>query len=195
MATIKKVALTFDDGPNPPYTEQILNILKKESVRACFFVCGANAERHPETVKRIASEGHLVGNHTWNHRYLPTLSGTVYKETLETQALIEKVTGQKLKLFRAPWLISPFWLNNRLEREGFKIIGSGIFGDDWKGGITPEEIKEKILSSVRNRSIIILHDGFNAKGGDRSKTVKATSLIIRELKKKKYEFVKPAEIE
>lgn len=77
MSTAKKVALTFDDGPNPPYTNQVLDILKKEGIKGTFFVCGANVKRHPEIVKKIALEGHLVGNHTYNHRYVKTRLGMI----------------------------------------------------------------------------------------------------------------------
>lgn len=189
--SLKKVALTFDDGPNPPYTNQILDILNKEDIKATFFVCGANIKRHPETIVRIAKEGHLVGNHTYNHRYVLTRLGLIYKETLETQKLIEELTDQKEKLFRSPWLLAPFWLNNRLRNDGFKIFG-GVWGNDWETKITPQKIADRIVSQVKNGSIIILHDGQETKAGaDRSKTVEALSKIITELKNQDYQFVSP----
>lgn len=190
---IKKVALTFDDGPNPPYTDKILDILKREDIKATFFVCGANIKRHPDLVKKIASEGHQIGNHTYNHSFLPTLLGLVLKETLKTQTLIEELTAQKLKLFRSPFLIAPFWLKNKLKKMGYAILG-GIVGNDWQEKITADQIAQKILSQTSDKSIIILHDGNGTKNADRSKTVAALIKIIAALKAQKIEFVQINEI-
>ncbi len=180
--------LTFDDGPNPPYTSLILDILKKERIKATFFVCGQNAKEHPKTIKKIASEGHTIGNHSHYHRFLPTLIGAIYKETIETQKIIEDLVPQKEKLFRSPWLMAPFWLKHRLKKKGFKII-EGIVGGDWKTTITPEEITDKILSQTKNGTIIILHDGHNTnKNAKRPQTVKALEQIIKKLKRNGFSF-------
>lgn len=191
----RNVALTFDDGPNPPYTDRILDILKKEGIKATFFVCGANVKRHPEIVKRAASEGHLIGNHTYNHRFLSLLIGSVYKETVKTQQMLDELIGQKEKLFRFPWLIAPFWLKNKLKKEGFKIF-LGIVGNDWEAKITSQKIADKILSQVKDGSIIILHDGHNSSlNTDRTKTVEALKEIIKGLRERNFRFVKLSEIQ
>lgn len=185
-----KVALTFDDGPNPPYTDQILDILKKENIKATFFVCGANIARHPHTLKRETMRGHTIGNHTYSHRYLPTRLGLINGEVAKTQELIEKLAPQKQKLFRSPYLSAPGWFKNKLQRKGFKIANEGIFGNDWETKTTPERIAKKIMSKVKDGTIIILHDGYNAtEGTDRSKTVDALKIIIAGLKSKGFEFV------
>lgn len=184
-----KVALTFDDGPNPPYTNQILDILKKENIKATFFVCGANVKRHPNIVKREAREEHIVANHSYNHRYIPTRLGTIYKEIIETQNLIDNLIHPKEKFFRAPWGFTPYWLNKKLKKEGFKIVNFGITGNDWEKYITAEKITQKILSKVHDGAVIVLHDGHNInENADRSKTVAALPIIIKELKNQGYQF-------
>ena len=101
----KKLALTFDDGPDPEWTPQILDILKAKHVPATFFVIGANMEAHPGLVQRILAEGHEVGNHTYTH---PNLADTplaaVRLELNATQRLFEALTGRSMRLFRPPYL-------------------------------------------------------------------------------------------
>lgn len=191
----RNVSLTFDDGPNSPYTEQILDILKKEKIKATFFVCGANVKRHPEIVRQAAKEGHLIGNHTYNHHFLPLLIGSVYKETIKTQQMLDELIPQKEKLLRFPWLIAPFWLKNKLKKKGFKIFG-GIVGNDWEAKITSQKIADKILSQVKDGSVIILHDGHNSSlNADRTKTVEALKEIIKGLRERNFRFVKLSEIQ
>jgi len=193
MSPAKKVSLTFDDGPNPPFTNQILEILKKEKIKATFFVCGANIKKHPETLKKIAKEDHLIGNHTYNHRYIETRLGLNYKEILETQKLIENQTQQKIRLFRAPWTFAPPWLTKKLKKGKFRIVPWDILGDyhDYSGRAIPsaEGIVQRVMRKVKNNSIILLHDGHNTQEcADRSKTVKALPQIIDKLKKLGFEF-------
>jgi len=189
MSPAKKVSLTFDDGPNPPFTNQILEILKKEKIKATFFVCGANVKRHPEVVKKIAQEDHLIGNHTFSHQRIPTLLGLNYQEIIKTQELIIKLTSQAEKLFRPPWGHMPFWLKNKLIKDGFKIIDYDDSGHDWKRNITADQIVQNIIKNAKNNQIILLHDGHNTeKKVDRSKTVKALPQIIDKLKKLGFEF-------
>lgn len=194
MSTAKKVALTFDDGPNPPYTDQILDILNEAGIEATFFVCGANVRRYPEVVKKIAKENHLVGNHTFYHHWIRTKLGIVFKETIETQKLINSLTGQEEKLFRAPWKIIPIWLKIRLEKSGFRIIPVDVLGNDWQNRVTADQIINKVIAKTKDKSIIVLHDGYNTKGADRSKTVKALPKIIDQLREKGFQFVKPQEL-
>ena len=103
MTKEKKIALTFDDGPHYKYTDKILDILEKYGVKATFFVIGENAERHPEKVKRIASLGHEIGNHTYSHPHLKKVSGTELGEEIQKASdVICKLTGKKPVLFRPP---------------------------------------------------------------------------------------------
>lgn len=187
---MKELALTFDDGPNPPYTNQILDILKKEKIKAVFFVCGANIKRHPEVVKKIATDGHLIGNHTYYHHYLPTILGLTYNEIIETQQLIDSLVSQKEKLFRAPWGINPPWLEKKLKQRGFKLVPVGVMGNDWQRKISAQKVTELILSRAKDGSIITLHDGAETQQkADRSKTVEALPKIIEKLQKNNFEFI------
>lgn len=190
----KKVALTFDDGPNPPYTNQILDILKKANIKTIFFICGANLKRYPEIVKRIAGDGHLVGNHTFYHRRILTLLGLNYREIVKTQELITNLTGQRERLFRPPYGIMPFWLRKKMVEAGFKIVRYKDYANDWKN-ISPSQIAENVIKNVRGGHIILLHDGHNIRNGaDRSKTVEVLPKIIKSLKPQGYQFVSPTNI-
>lgn len=189
----KNVALTFDDGPNPPFTNQILDILKKEEIKAAFFVCGANVKRHPEVVKKIANDGHLVGNHSYNHRYVKTRLGLIHKEILETQKLIYGQTKQKELLFRAPWGFIPPWLKKKLIADGFKITGYNNCAHDWVKNLSPETIAKNVITKIKPGQNILLHDGENTKeDADRSKTVAVLPIIIKTLKSQGYKFVLPS---
>lgn len=190
MSPAKKVALTFDDGPNPPYTHQILDILAKKKIKATFFVCGANIERYSEIVKRIAKEGHLIGNHTFFHQRIPTLLGLNYQEIIKSQELITKLTSQTEKLFRPPWGYMPFWLRNKLVRDGFKIIPYDDSSHDWEDNISSEQITNNVINHSKDKQIILLHDGHDIKKNvNRSKTVEALPQIIDKLKKLGFKFV------
>lgn len=188
----KEIALTFDDGPNPPYTNQILNILKKENIKATFFVCGANVKRHPELVTQIVKNGHLIGNHTYYHKRLETISGLNYQEIIDMQKLIDGLTDQKQKLFRPPYGYMPFWLKNKLVRNGFKIIDYNDSGHDWEKNITSGQITQNIINNASDGQLILLHDGHNIeKSADRSKTVTALPKIIKALKNQGFKFTNP----
>lgn len=194
MSPAKRVALTFDDGPNPPYTNQILDILKKENIKATFFVCGANIKRHPEVVERTVKEGHQIGNHTYYHRRSSYLLGKILEETQSTQQLIDEIDPKNKKLFRFPWGWKLPWFEKQLMSADYTIIGVGIFGFDWERGATAEKIIRHIAKGLKNKDkvIITLHDGHNADEGiDRSQTVLAISQIIKSLKSQGYKFTLP----
>ncbi len=188
----KNVTLTFDDGPNPPYTNQILDILKKENIKAIFFVCGANIKRHPEIIKRQAKEDHIVANHSYNHSYIPTILGLTFGEIITTQKLIDNLISQKAKFYKGPWCNVPIWIKNKLEKVSFTIVPCGAMGNDWEDNITSDEITHLVTSRVADGGIITLHDGHNTEeGADRSKTVIALPRIIKSLKEKGYQFILP----
>ena len=106
----KKIALTFDDGPHPYYTEQLLDGLKEREVRATFFVMGKNVEQYPELVERMSEEGHLVGNHTYSHMQLSQSNEDAFREELvKTNEMIEKLTGQEVQYVRPPYGPSTLW--------------------------------------------------------------------------------------
>lgn len=188
----KKVALSFDDGPNSEITPRVLEILKHYGVKAAFFVCGANARRHPHLVRQINDEGHIVGNHTFSHSLFLTLSGLAFRETLKTQEILTDILGKDSRFFRPPHgLASPFFLK-RLRRLGFKIIPFDVVAYDWKRSTTAEKIIERVKKSVKDGSIIVLHDGDEIKEkAERMEVVKALPGVIESLYDLGFEFVRP----
>ena len=194
----KVVALTFDDGPDPVWTPEILDILKSRNVKATFFIIGSNAEANPGIIQREIREGHEVGNHTFTHPNLAeTPAEAVKLELSATQRLFQTLTGRTLMLFRPPYLsdaeptdedeIVPVQVAQDL---GYTTVGMHVDPNDWAlPGVNA--IVQRTLTAVHNPSvelhgnIILLHD---AGGVDRSETVAALPIIIDKLKAEGYRF-------
>lgn len=189
----KRVALTFDDGPTPPCTHQILDILKKYGVTATFFVNGKLVDRFPESLQRIKRENHTVGNHTYTHLflYLKTRK-TIEQEIDRTQDAIERVIGLRPRIFRSPYGVRWFGLFRALRRRGMWSIQWSDTGFDWIEKNTAEDIARKSLKGLRDGSVILLHDGCGAHEPgevDHSKTVAALPAIIEEAHRRGFRFV------
>jgi len=192
----KKVALTFDDGPDDVFTPQILDILKDKNVKATFFVIGKRADSFSEVMQRIVDEGHLAGNHTWSHPNIMKISlEDAKEEVLKTEKLLNsyyKDSKDRVKIFRSPYgSIDP----KRVEffgDIGYKIISWNVDSLDWKG-LSAEEVKTNVLENVVNGSIILQHSA-GGEGEDLSGSVEALSEIIEVLKAEGFEFVTVDEI-
>lgn len=188
----KKIFITFDDGPNEPHTPQILDILKEFGAKATFFVCGKNIEKFPQIAKRIADEGHTIGNHTYSHSKTLNFTGffvkKFIKEIEETEKIIWNAAGIKTKFFRPPWGILMPWMKTCLLDRGYRIILWDIEAHDWEE--PPSEIiARRILGKVKPNDIILLHDGEKTKlRTNRSQTVLSLPLVIKSLKDKGYQF-------
>ncbi|PTX51927.1 peptidoglycan/xylan/chitin deacetylase (PgdA/CDA1 family) [Melghirimyces profundicolus] len=181
----KRVAITFDDGPDSVHTPAILKILRKEEVSATFFVVGRAVQQHPEMTVRIAAEGHVLANHTWNHAYLPALSGKQIDAELDkTQRAVKRLTGREMALMRPPYGAVK-GKEKRIARKGYRIINWDVDSVDWKHGRSHQQVISSVKAQVKPGSIILLHNG----GGDRSATVRALPELIRHLKQKGYRFV------
>ena len=170
-----EVALTFDDGPNPPYTDRILDVLERYEVPATFFCVGMNALAYPEQIARMREQGHALGNHTWSHPFLPELTGAEEAEQLErTDEAIAAAAGTGAPgLFRPPYgACSPEALD-RLARTGRTVVLWDVDAEDWKMP-GAEVIASQVLEATKPGSIILLHDG----GGDRDQTAGALPAII-----------------
>lgn len=189
----RRVALTFDDGPTPPFTEQILDILRDRKVPATFFVCGKNVERFPEILRRIRAENHTIGNHTYSHPFLYFRSRARIAEEIDrTQTTIEKVIGQPPKLFRPPYGVRWFGLFPLLRERGIRTIQWSDTGFDWESKNGPAAIVRLTLRSLGGGSVILLHDGHNAlppNEVDRSNTVAALPAIIEGAEQAGFRFV------
>ena len=183
----KVVALTFDDGPHPVYTPQILDILNKHGAKATFFVIGKNAQEYPEIVKRAFDEGHEIGNHTYSHPDMSAIDRKKAAEEIEKTALtIENITGKKSVLFRSPGgYLDDGIISTAHEFECTPVLWS--WRQDTRDWAKPsvEYVVKTVLDNLRDGDIILFHD-FNTKG---SPTPAALEIIIPELKKRGYELV------
>jgi peptidoglycan/xylan/chitin deacetylase (PgdA/CDA1 family) len=192
--TEKVVALTFDDGPNDPYTGQILDVLKQEGVHATFFCVGMNAEREPATVRRIAAEGNEVGNHSYRHEKRDTLLDLNYGDAARTNDILRGITGTLPRLYRAPNGFHTPWSLRAVAEHGLRAIGWDVESNDWdEPGVN--NIVMRTVDRVQPGSIILLHDGDNARlGTDRSQQAEAVRTIIDTLKGRGYRFVTVSEM-
>ena len=195
----KKIALTFDDGPDPDWTPQLLDVLRRHRVTATFFLVGEQVQKFPNLVERELADGHLLGNHTYDHPNLATISDQRLRFELNlTQRMIESVTGRQTLLFRPPYdtdtapafvdQLRPLHTAGTL---GYLCAGADVDSEDYdRPGVA------SIVSNVRRAlkqsgsNIVVLHDA----GGDRSQTVRAVDELIPLLKTEGYEFVTLADL-
>ena len=185
----RAVALTFDDGPNPDATPAILDALAARSIKATFFVLGRHAERWPELVKRVADEGHSLGNHGYYHRKLHFKSpGYVRRDLSLGTELIERAAGVHPKLFRAPHGFRNPWVTSVARSLGQRTVGwsLGVWDSDRPGA---ELIVDRTVSGARSGSILLLHDGDGYDPqGDRMQTAQAVPMIVDRLLAQGYRF-------
>ncbi|WP_158914949.1 polysaccharide deacetylase family protein [Caulobacter sp. S45] len=198
-----EIALTFDDGPDPHWTPQILKILKEKHVPATFFVIGENMETWPELVRRELADGHIVGSHTYTHPNIGTVSNTqVNLELNLTQRLFQVITGHTMRFFRPPYLgdaspstpreVAPLITARDL---GYLSVGLRVDPDDWK---RPDSklIVSRTLDRLKDTNpetagqVVLLHDS----GGDRSHTIAALPHLIDALRARGYRLVTVAEL-
>jgi peptidoglycan/xylan/chitin deacetylase (PgdA/CDA1 family) len=193
----KVVALTFDDGPSPEWTPQVLDELKKAQVKATFFMLGNHVERYPEIARRVLAEGHEIGNHTYDHHVLIYYKmEELEKEIKDAEKAIKTVTGQNTRYFRPP----KAWLSSRekkkIEEMGYKIVLWSLNSKDW---VTyhDKQITSYILKRIQPGDIILFHDSggvFTAEGGNRTQTIKTIPRLVKKLEEKGYRFVTISEL-
>lgn len=194
-----KIVLTFDDGPDPEFTPQILDILKREKVPAAFFVVGSMAEKNIQILRREYEEGYEIGNHTFFHPDISTVSiKRVILELNATRKLIESVTGRSTILFRAPFnadsepqTLAEVIPVKESRNQSYITIGESIDPWDWQPGVTADSIVARTIRQKDNGSMLLLHDA----GGDtREETVKALPDIIHFFKSHGYKFTTIADV-
>lgn len=183
-ANDKLIALTFDDGPWPKYTAQVLEVLKKNKIKATFFVVGEVLQRHPDLGKRIVSEGHVIGNHTWNHWYHFFNKEAAALEIDRTSDLIYKTTGTKTTLFRPPGGMLHNGLAAYAQSKDYTVVMWSADSIDYALPSAPTLVNT-VIRQASPGGIVLLHDG----GGPRKNTVAALPAMISRLKKKGYRFV------
>jgi peptidoglycan/xylan/chitin deacetylase (PgdA/CDA1 family) len=188
--TQKIVALTFDDGPNEPYTSHIVALLKTYEQNATFFVVGKNMERFPGVTAKTQADGHEIGIHSYAHQFRSYFSDPTYKEQI---ALAQKgLISEHIEVthLRFPWLFRTPWLVSSSKKHGFGVPIGGYFG----GLFEPFQPKGEWMAKhakklIKPGAIIIMHDGYNASAANRAQTVIATELLLKELAEKGYRSV------
>jgi peptidoglycan/xylan/chitin deacetylase (PgdA/CDA1 family) len=191
----KQIALTFDDGPNDPYTLKLLDVLAKHNVRATFFMIGRYVRQRTDIARAVAQAGHVIGNHTFTHPLLIFESETQTRSQLiDCDQALQDAIGEHSKLFRPPFGgRRPATL--RIARElGLQTVMWNVTGYDWNAP-PAAVIEKKIARQMRGGDVILLHDGgHRAMGADRAQTVIATDNLIRRYRDQGYEFVTVEEI-
>ena len=204
----KKLALSFDDGPDPKWTPRILDVLKRYNVKGTFFVIGQEGGDNIGLLRRYVREGHEIGNHTFTH---PDISEIPQRQVELELNLTERLFGAELGLqplyFRPPYSIDQEPDTNdqaapayKIQQMGYTLVGNKIDTDDWDEHPrkTPQEIVANVLQQIENMkdrsdlqgSVILMHDG----GGDRSVTVATLPLLITTLRSKGYAIVPVSEL-
>jgi peptidoglycan/xylan/chitin deacetylase (PgdA/CDA1 family) len=196
----KVVALTFDDGPNPPYTDRILDVLAKENVHATFFLVGRAVEAYPKVALRELRDGNALGNHAWEHEHLIMLTRTQLRASLQrTDDAIFKATGTHTHLMRPPFGSRDWVVLGVAGTMGYTpVMWSVPLVGDWEYP-TANVIAQRVLANVHDGSIVVLHDGnrgqlcaaqhLPAHVCDRSSDIDATRIIVETLKARGYRFV------
>lgn len=178
------LALTFDDGPNPPYTSNILAILRQFGIEATFFCIGRQVAAYPDLVRQEEAAGHTIGNHTWSHPSLPALSAPqILAQLTMTSDIVQKTIGVRPRFFRPPYGALNAQVLAQVDQLGLTTVLWSDDPQDWSRPGT-NVIISRVLSQVSNGAIILMHDG----GGDRSQTVAALPTIIETLHQRGFRF-------
>lgn len=193
--TRKVIALTFDDGPNEPYTSQIVDFLDAEGIKGTFFQVATAVQAYPELSKRIVSSGHVIGNHSYSHNFGTYFSQPSYRREIESsQAIFNSVIGRTPALFRPPWLFRTPLLLRTVRKLGLQPI-SGVFCHDLEVlQVKAQTIAKTAVRRAKPGGILIFHDGYDGKGAARGQTVEALKLTVKALKKEGYTFVTVSEL-
>lgn len=188
----KVVALTYDDGPHPVFTPEILDILDKYHVKATFFMIGKQMEEHPDIVREVLKRGNVIANHTYTHPRDIELDtqAQVIRELDQCEMTIEKLTGSRAHLFRPPRGMMDGSVFTIAKEEGYQTILWTVCADHHDAP-TPELMAKRVVDHIRRGGIILAHDGAFPM---RWKDVRATKLIIEALRKEGYRFVTVPEL-
>lgn len=186
----KLIALTFDDGPHPKETNEVLDVLKKYNVKATFFVAGKHVNWYPKPIIRASKEGHEIGNHTFNHPDISNLSQQQLEEEIEKcEKIIKEVTGVKPTLFRPPYgSYNQKTLGEIASKYKYKIVlWTTVDARDWQNP-KAYKIADTIIDNAKNGDIVLLHDYAT------NNTVEALDILIPKMIEKGYKFVTVSEM-
>ncbi|GGH48061.1 hypothetical protein GCM10008014_11790 [Paenibacillus silvae] len=179
-------ALTFDDGPDPQYTPRLLDLLREHDVKATFFVVGEHAESHPELIRRIHAEGHLIGIHNYIHKTNWLMRPRTVRDQIErTGQIIEEITGERTCYYRPPWgIMNLFDFFSKKDRK--IILWSAMF-EDWKCNVGAERLTERMLRKLKGGEVFLLHDRGTTLGADAEapeQMLGALATVLQEAKRR-----------
>ncbi len=184
----KRVALTFDDGPDDQFTPRVMDVLKQEGVPATFFMVGNRVRTFPATVAKAVREGHVVGNHTWDHARLAGMPGSDVRRNIEAaETAISEVAGYRPSLFRPAYGdLTPAEVKE-IAPLGVKIIFWSVDTLDWRG-LDSQQVVAAVMSHAHPGAIVLQHSA-GGRGEDLSGSIAALPVIIRDLRAQGYQFV------
>lgn len=189
-----EIMLTFDDGPDPKYIFDILDLLDHFDIKATFFVVAKNAEENRDIIKKIIENGHKIGLHSWEHKNAMLYSYFYTKKDFENSKDILTSFGINEVLYRPPWGHTNIFSTFFAKKYDFKMIYWDVMAEDWKIESSPEIICDKLLRRTGSNSIICLHDAGEKSGGDvgaTNNTIEGLRLALPKLIDKGYKFILP----
>lgn len=184
----RTLALTFDDGPDPNYTPQLLEILHIHQVKATFFVVGARAARYPHLVKQIVDEGHEVGSHSYchSHAFLRSPLG-IYRDLARSKRELEHIAGRQITYYRSPWGAMNWAVVITCKVLNMRHVLWSVRAIDWKAGDYAKDVIYRVVRSAHPGAIVLCHDAGGAKGAPKN-TITALPVIITQLRKLGFSF-------
>lgn len=189
---MKRLVLTFDDGPDPVYTQKLLDLLKDEKIKATFFVVAQNAAQYPELIDRMQKEAHCVALHSLEHRHALLCSYYYMKyDFSKSMELLQKL-GCNIRYYRPPWGAKNLFTRIFVKRYHLHTVLWDVMVGDWKAGPTPEILADRIRKKVFDGAVICLHDGCEKYGGAKGapfNTIDALKIVLPKLKEEGYSFV------
>lgn len=190
------IAFTFDDGPHPVYTAEVLDVLRDHHIKAAFFVLGSSAEKYPELILRMHNEGHLIGIHNYVHHSNWIMAPWKIRKDLDrSAAIIEGITGKKPHYYRPPWgLLNIF---DFFILKDYKIILWSLMAGDWRSRGGSERVRNVLLTKVKQGDIILLHDSGDTLGADEEapqNTISALKDVLKEVSLRGYTCVRIDEL-
>jgi len=190
----KQIAFTFDDGPDPRYTPELLELLKENNMKATFFVLGSKAEKYPELIRRIYDEGHQIGIHNYTHKsnWIMTPKKVKRMQVERTADIVEQIIGERPTYYRPPWGILNIGDFITL-RKDYRIILWSVMPRDWNQKVGVDKLKSRLIRNIKPGSIILLHDSGDTLGADEGaprNMLDGLALAIENLKSRGYTSVR-----
>ncbi|HEV2342582.1 MAG TPA: polysaccharide deacetylase family protein [Actinocrinis sp.] len=185
----KTVALTFDDGPNEPYTSQLAQFLEERAILATFFQVGRCVLRHPGITASLAQAGHVIGNHSYSHQFTRCWTRVALThEIARAQEVITAECGRVPALYRPPWLARTPETFDLLREQALQPVSGEFCHPLEPAQPSAERIARRALAKVRPGAVIIFHDGYDGRGGPRAHTVEAVKIVVDRLSERGYGF-------